>query len=51
MSSTLGGDKVSMLTYTYTQPPRKKIKVAIWNHQVDRPLYAWPDIWSGNVQV
>ena len=28
-----GGDKVSMLTYTYPHKPRKKSKVTICNHQ------------------
>ena len=28
-----------------------KIKEAICNHQADSPLYVWPDVWSGDLQV
>ena len=47
----LGGDKVSMLTYTYPHKPLRKIKVTICNRQADSPLYVWPDVWSGDLQV
>ena len=40
-----------MLTHTYPHKPQKKIKVTICNHQADSPLYVWPDVWSGDLQV
>ena len=51
LDSPLGGDKVSMLTHTYPCIHRRKTKVAICNHQGDSPLYVWPDVWSGDLQV
>ena len=48
---TLGGDQVSMLTHTYPHKPLKKIYVTMCNHQADSPLYVWPDICSGDLQV
>ena len=33
------GDKVSMLTHTYTHKFPRKIEVAICNYQADNPLY------------
>ena len=39
-----GADKVSMLTHTYPHKPLRKIKVTIFNHQADSPLYVWPDV-------
>ena len=44
------GDKVSVLTHTYPHKLLRKIKVTICNHQVDSPLYVWPDVWSGDMQ-
>ena len=43
-----GGDKVSMWTHTYPHKLLRKIKVTICNHQADRSLYVWPNVWSGN---
>ena len=49
---TLGGDKVSMFTHTHTHAnPRGRLKVSICNQQGDSPLYVWPDVWSGDLQV
>ena len=42
---------MSMLTCIYPHKPLRKIKMTVWNHQADRPLYVWPDIWSGDLQV
>ena len=39
-----GGEKVSILT-------QRIIKVTICNHQSDSPLFVWPDVWSGDLQV
>ena len=47
----LTGDKVSLLTHTYTHKPLRNIIVTICNHQVDSPLYVWPDVWSDDLQV
>ena len=44
-------DEVSVLTHTYPHKPLRKIKVTICNHQADKPLYVWPDVWSGDLQV
>ena len=45
-------DKVSMLTHTYPHcKPLVKTKVTICNHQADSPLYVWPDVWPGDLQV
>ena len=49
--STLRGDKVSMLTHTYSHKPPRKIRVARCSHQADNPLYVWPDVWSGDLQI
>ena len=49
--STLRGDNMSMLTHTHSHKPPRKINMTICNHQADRPLYVWPDIWSGDLQV
>ena len=46
-----GGDKVTMLTHTYSYKPLRKIKVTICNHQVNSPLYVWPGIWYCDLQV
>ena len=43
-------DKV-MLTHRYPDKPLKNIKIVICNHQVDRPLYLWPDVCSGDLQA
>ena len=42
-----------MLTYRpiYPHKPSRKIEVTICNHQADSPLYVWPDVWSGDLQV
>ena len=48
---SLGGDKGSMLTHIYPHKPPKKNKVIICNHQADSPLYVWPDVWSGDLQL
>ena len=32
-------------------PVFRKIKVTICNHQVDSPLYVWPDVWSGDCNI
>ena len=45
------GDKVSMFTHTYPHKHLRKIKVTICSHQADSPLYVWPDVWSGDLQV
>ena len=29
----------------------RSVKVTICNHQADNPLYVWPDVWSGDLQV
>ena len=46
-----GVDEVSMLTHTYPTHTLRKIKVTICNHQADSPLYVWPDVLSGDLQV
>ena len=48
---SLGGDKVSMLTHIYPHKPQGNIEVTICNHQADSPLFVWPDVWSGDLQV
>ena len=48
---SLRGDKVSMLTHIYPHKPLRKIEVTICNHQADSPLYVWPNVWSGDLQV
>ena len=48
---TLGDDKGSMLTHTYPLKDLRKIEVTTCNRQADSPLYVWPDVWSGDMQV
>ena len=36
---TLGGDKVSVLTHTYSHKPVRQITVTVYNHQADSPLH------------
>ena len=48
---TLRGDIVSMLTHAYPQKPLRKIKVTVCNHHDDSPLYVWPVVLSGDLQV
>ena len=38
------GDKVIMLTHTYSNKPLRKIKVAVCIYQADSPLNVWPDV-------
>ena len=45
-----GKSSFFMLTHTYPHKPPRKIKVAIWNHQVDSPCYLWLDVCSGDLQ-
>ena len=45
------GDIASVLTHTYPHKPPRKTKVTICNHQADSPLYVWPNVWSGDLQV
>ena len=40
-----------MLTHIYPHKPLRKIKVTICNYQADSPLFVWPDVWSGDLQV
>ena len=40
-----------MLTHTHPPKPPRKIKVTICSQQADSPLYAWSDVWSGDLQV
>ena len=42
--TTLGGDKVSMLSHMYPHKPLGKIKATICNHQADRQPFVWPDV-------
>ena len=41
---TLRGDKVIMLTYTYSNKPLRKIKVVVCIYQADSPLNVWSDV-------
>ena len=43
-SSSLEGDKLSMLTRTYPHKPTMKFKLAIYSHQADSPFYVWFDV-------
>ena len=43
LTRTLRGDKVIMLTYTYSNKPLRKIKV-VCIYQADSPLNVWPDV-------
>ena len=36
---------------TYSHKPLGKNKVTICNHYAYSPLYVWPDVWSGDLQV
>ena len=49
MRTTLKGDKMNMLTHTYTHKHLRKIKLTICNHQGDSPFYFGPDVYSGDV--
>ena len=40
-----------MLTHTYPHKPPKNIKVTICYHQVDSPIYLWPDVCFGDLQA
>ena len=47
---TFGVDIVSMLTHTCPHNPLRMMKMANCNHQVEGPLYMWPDqCWSGYI--
>ena len=50
---TLGGDKVSALTNTYSHKPLRKIKLAIYTHPFDKIAIVnlWPDVCSGDLQA
>ena len=43
-TSSLGGNKVNMLTHAHPHKPQGKIKVVICNH--DSSFYLWPDVCS-----
>ena len=38
-------------THIYPHKPLRKIWVTICKHQADGPLYVWPNVWSGDLQV
>ena len=44
MLSSLGGDKVSILTHVYPHKLLREFKVAIRNHKSDSPLYVTSDL-------
>ena len=44
-------DKSMFNLYIPTQIPKENLTVAICSHQVDSPLYLWPDVCTGDLQV
>ena len=48
-TSALGGEKVSMLTHTFSHKPLSKIKLAIYKHQAGSPVYIGPNVPSGDL--
>ena len=46
----LKDNNVSMLTHIHTLT-NPEIKVVIYNHQAEYPVYSWSDDWLGDLQA